>query len=62
MSMYGVKTDLYDFGSFKEGLQKLIENDSWKRKGEAGYNYVKDMHEISKVIDKHIRMYENILK
>lgn len=61
-SMYGVKTDLYDFGSFKEGLQKLIENDSWKRKGEAGYNYVKDMHEISKVIDKHIRMYENILK
>ncbi|HJX01934.1 MAG TPA: glycosyltransferase family 4 protein [Candidatus Humimicrobiaceae bacterium] len=61
-SKYGIKTDLYDFDSFKDGLNKLIENNHWKKKGELGYQYVKKIHEVNKVIDKHIKIYENVLR
>jgi hypothetical protein len=43
-------------------LQKLIENNNWRKRGELGYQYVKENHEVSKVIDKHIKIYGNILR
>ena len=61
-SKYGIKTDLYNFDSFKNGLSRLIENNLWKKKGKLGYEYVKEIHNVEKVIDEHIKIYENILK
>jgi glycosyltransferase involved in cell wall biosynthesis len=44
--------------TLSKGLQYLLEDDKWKKKGEKGYNYVKKVHETSKVIDQHLKLYE----
>ncbi|MEM7819946.1 MAG: glycosyltransferase family 4 protein [Candidatus Aenigmatarchaeota archaeon] len=59
---YGIKADLYDFDSFREGLIKLLENNLWKRLGEMGYKYVKEVHDVNKVVNKHIKIYKNIYR
>jgi glycosyltransferase involved in cell wall biosynthesis len=46
---------------FIRGLKSLLENDDWKKKGEAGYKYVKTVHETKKVIDQHIKIYRELL-
>lgn len=38
--------------NFRRGLQALLEDDSWKYKGEYGYKYVKLVHSLDKVISK----------
>jgi len=53
---YYVKND-----NFKEGLTKLLENDSWRFKGEQGQNYIKENYELSSSIKQHIKIYQNIL-
>ena len=59
-SDYGMKADLYDFESFKNGLEKLIHNNSWQKKADRGYDYVKEIHEVSKVIRKHMEIYSKV--
>lgn len=44
---YHVKND-----NFERGLYTLIYNDLWKIKGEKGYNYVREVHSLDKVITK----------
>lgn len=46
---------------FKEGLVKLLKNESWRIKGEQGQNYVKENYELSKSIEHHINTYKNLL-
>ena len=53
---YHVMND--DFGS---GLKILLENDNWKKKGENGQKYVLENYEFNKVIEQHIKIYENLL-
>lgn len=43
------------------GLKFLLDQDRWREKGERGYAYVKETHELNKVIDQHISVYEKLL-
>lgn len=54
---YYVKDD-----DFIQGLERLLEHDNWKDKGENGYRHVKETYELGKVIDQHISIYSEILK
>jgi glycosyltransferase involved in cell wall biosynthesis len=56
---YHVKED--SLNCFEEGLKKLLENDLWKEKGEKGYIYVKEKHEVNKVVCECIENYKRIL-
>lgn len=47
---------------YTKGLKSLLENDAWKEKGERGYQYVKETHELSKVIDQHAKMYKEMVE
>lgn len=55
-----------DFGfhvqndDFIGGLKFLLNEDKWKEKGQRGFEYIRNVHELSKVIDKHIRIYRNL--
>ena len=42
---------------FATGLAALLENDAWRAKGAAGWDYVRDSFEIDSVIDRHLQVY-----
>jgi len=46
---------------FENGLRYLLENDRWKKRGERGYQYVKNTFELNRAIEKHIKIYENLI-
>lgn len=48
-------------GNFVEGLEFLLKDERWRKRGEDAYEYVKETFEITKAIDKHIDTYERIL-
>ena len=54
---YHVKDD-----DFVQGLARLLEQNTWKEKGENGYEYVKENFELGKIIDQHVSVYSEILK
>lgn len=47
---------------FAKGLKSLLENDVWKEKGEQGYQYVKETHELHKVLDQHVNIYRKLVE
>jgi len=49
-------------GDFERGLATLLENDAWRPRGQAGYEYVRQRHELQAVIDKHVAVYESLLR
>lgn len=57
-----------DFGYHVEnddyvaGLKFLLSKNAWKERGKKGYKYVKETHELNKVIDKHVSVYEMVLR
>ncbi|MBN1224807.1 MAG: glycosyltransferase family 4 protein [Candidatus Aminicenantes bacterium] len=53
------KGDIEDFAG---GLEHLLLSNRWKELGERGYAYVKDTFEYDKVIEDHIRIYEDLLQ
>jgi glycosyltransferase involved in cell wall biosynthesis len=48
-------------GDFERGLSMLLQNDTWRALGQAGYQYVRDHHELHTVIDKHVAVYQSLL-
>lgn len=48
-------------GDFFTGLKNLLEDTQRKEKGERGFEYVKEVHELGKVIDQHIDIYNKLL-
>jgi glycosyltransferase involved in cell wall biosynthesis len=44
----------------RAGLAALLANNSWRRRGEDGYEYVREVFSIEKAIDAHIRVYNQI--
>ena len=46
---------------YEKGLEWLLEKDRWKEKGKLGYEYVMQNHEYGKVIDRHIKLYEELI-
>jgi len=47
-------------GDYVKGLYILLKNDLWKEKGAKGYEYVKENHELNKVIREHINVYRSL--
>jgi glycosyltransferase involved in cell wall biosynthesis len=47
-------------GDYASGLRRLLD-DNWIATGEAGRRYVSETHEEGRVIDAHIRVYEEVL-
>ncbi len=46
---------------FEDGLRFLLGNDQWRKRGEAGYQYVKETFEMEKAMQKHIDIYKQLL-
>ncbi len=46
---------------FDRGLERLLEENAWKEKGENGYRYVKDNHDLPDAIDRHLAAYAEVL-
>lgn len=57
---YCVKNN--NLGGYIKGLDTLLKNDLWKTKGQKGYEYVKEVHEINKVVNQHIEIYKKLLE
>jgi len=51
-----------DIDEYSKGLSFLLENNRWKNLGMRGYEYVRNTFEYNKVIDKHIKIYEEVMK
>lgn len=49
-------------GDFHSGLEFLMEDNKWIERGRKGYEYVKETHELNKVVNQHIAVYEEILQ
>jgi len=47
---------------YNDGLKFLLSGNIWQKKAEEGYKHVKKTHELGVVVDKHIAVYEDILK
>lgn len=45
---------------FSEGLKYLLENDRWRDLGKGGRNYINEVFEVTKSIDRHIAIYERL--
>jgi glycosyltransferase involved in cell wall biosynthesis len=50
---YHVRND-----DFATGLATLLEDDAWRARGEAGWDYVRESFEIESVIDRHLQVYQ----
>ena len=46
---------------FSEGLSRLLEGDTWRARGEKGYEYVRKTFETGIAIDLHLAAYERAL-
>jgi len=47
---------------YAKGLSWLLEGDRWRERGERGYRYVSAVHEKKGVIDRHVEVYEELLR
>lgn len=46
---------------FFQGLDFLLQNDTWRKLGENGYKYVKDTFNLETAINQHIKIYNDQL-
>jgi glycosyltransferase involved in cell wall biosynthesis len=44
-----------------EGLSNLLMDNRWRKSGEDGYAYVKEVFSVEKAIDSHMEAYNRIL-
>lgn len=49
-------------GDLDRGLINLLRDEAWKEKGEKGYAYVSEVHELGRVIDRHLAAYKGLLE
>lgn len=47
-------------GDLDEGLRFLLEEDRWRYRGEKGYAYVSEVHELGRVVDRHLAAYKSL--
>jgi glycosyltransferase involved in cell wall biosynthesis len=60
-SQFGYLAQEDTVDELETGLKCLLENDMWKSKGQKGYEYVNEVFEFDKAVDRHIAAYEDIL-
>lgn len=53
---YPVKDD--DYAS---GLRALLVDEGWRKRGASGRRYVEEVHEVGKVVDRHVEIYEGLM-
>jgi len=58
-SSFGYRVRDDDYG--KE-LKDLLESGGWMERGRLGRRYVEEVHEVGKVVDRHIEIYEGVLE
>lgn len=58
---FGYRVSDYSLMSYTKGLRVLLKDNCWKEKGEKGYKYVKQVHEMKNVINQHIDIYNKLL-
>lgn len=58
-SRYGYRVRGGDYG---EALEAVLRDDSWREKGKLGRSYVEEVHEVSKVVDMHLKIYRGVLE
>jgi glycosyltransferase involved in cell wall biosynthesis len=47
---------------FAKGLKFLLEDEEWRKRGKLGRKYVEEVHEIEKVLQQHMEIYERLLE
>jgi glycosyltransferase involved in cell wall biosynthesis len=47
--------------NFADGLAELLQDDAWRAKGLAGWEYVRQTFEIDSVLDRHMQAYQRVL-
>lgn len=50
-----------DDDDFEAGLQRLLENENWRGRGDKGRAYVREHYETSRAIDQHMAAYQALL-
>ncbi len=58
-SSFGRRVRDDDYG---KGLEDLLEGDGWRERGRLGRRYVEEVHEVGRVVDRHIEIYEGVLE
>jgi glycosyltransferase involved in cell wall biosynthesis len=58
-SRFGAHVQEHDLAA---GLEALLAGDLWRTQGLKGYNYVRSVFSAEKAIDRHIRIYQELLK
>lgn len=48
--------------NFSTGLEWLLQNENWKNKGLAGYEYVRAIFSTNNAIDRHVSVYKELLQ
>lgn len=47
---------------YVDSLRWLLEGERWRERGEKGLSYVSGVHERKRVIDRHVEIYESLLR
>jgi glycosyltransferase involved in cell wall biosynthesis len=47
---------------FAGGLRFLLRDEVWREKGAKGHGYVKETHELGRVIDQHVKVYKELVE
>jgi glycosyltransferase involved in cell wall biosynthesis len=58
---FGYRVSESSLMGYIKGLEGLLKDDLWKEKGEKGFQYVKQVHEMDNVIDQYIDIYNKML-
>jgi hypothetical protein len=58
-SRFGFHVENDDFAT---GLANLLDGDTWRDKGKAGFHYVKDTYELGNVMQKHLQAYQELMQ
>ena len=48
--------------NYENGLHTILQDDLWRERGMRGYEYVKETHELNRVIDQHANLYKEIVE
>ncbi|MCK4438413.1 hypothetical protein KAV47_05015, partial [Candidatus Bathyarchaeota archaeon] len=49
-------------GNYVDGLRWLLEGERWRERGKRGYRYVSGVHEKKTVIERHVEVYEGLMR
>ena len=58
-SSFGRRVQDDDYG---RGLEDLLKGDGWRERGRLGRRYVEEVHEVGRVVDRHLDIYEGVLE